>query len=31
MKEELEIKETITENVFGILPTLDSWITSFDL
>ena len=30
-KEELEIKKTITEDVFGILPTLDNWITSFDL
>ena len=31
MNDELEIKKTITEDVFGILPTLDNWITSFDL
>ena len=30
-KEELEIKRIIIESVFGILPTLDNWITSFDL
>lgn len=30
-KEELEIKKIIIVGVFGILPTLDNWITSFDL
>jgi hypothetical protein len=30
-KEELEIKEIIIVGVFGILHTLDNWITSFDL